>query len=119
MVECFTGGSMALDEIRAAFWQGVSEAFPANVEVSQTDAGHLLVGLPMPAPQRANRRGREVLIVLQRGAIKHMTDADAALRRGIAQAARDSVVRALRDYDPEGPLVPAFHVYLDEPELGY
>jgi hypothetical protein len=110
---------MPLDEIRAAFWQGVSEAFPANVEVSQTDEGHLLVGLPMPTPERANRRGREVLIVLQRDAIKRMTGADAALRRGIAQAARDSVVRALRGYDPDGPLVPSYHIYLDEPELGY
>lgn len=110
---------MPLDEIRATFWQGVSEAFPASAEVSQTDEGHLLVGLPMPAAERANRRGREVLIVLQRGAIERMTNSDAALRRGIAQAARDSVVRALRDYDPEGPLVPSFHIYLDEPELGY
>jgi len=110
---------MALDQIRTAFWQGVSEAFPADAEVSQTDEGHLLVGRPLPTPDRPNRRAREVLVVLQRGAIDRMTAADAALRRGIAQTARDSVVRALAGYDPEGPLVPSFHIYLDEPELGY
>ena len=97
----------------------LSSASDETAEASQTMDGHLLISWLLDADECPRRRAREVVVVLQQGAIARMTAADAALRRGIAQAARDSVARALDGYDPEGPAVPSFHIYLDEPELGY
>jgi len=111
---------MPLDEIRSAFWLGIAEAFPEGAEASETQLGHLLISYPMPTERRAHRRSREVLVVLQPGAIARMAGADAQLRRGIALAARDTVSRALQaGYDPEVEAPGSFHVYMDDPELGY